>query len=222
MEKIEGISLLVSKYKEKDAIINILTRDGFVSILGRGVYNYKNKNFVFTTPYIYGQFEIYRGGIGGYKLKDAKVYQFYIENLNEYSILISCDSLSEILLKTKDGIDDYPSLYNIVLEFFENINEKNAFKKLTNALIKLTILLGIRISINDNNFFDYFDGIFVKEKNKHSIMIENDEKEYLRSIYSGDNCQSNVDFIKIITCISFLIENKFDIKINSIDMLNNY
>ena len=44
MENIKGIIISVSKYKDFDAIINILTENQIMPVLGRGIFKNENIN----------------------------------------------------------------------------------------------------------------------------------------------------------------------------------
>ncbi|MBO8428145.1 MAG: hypothetical protein IAC58_06360 [Firmicutes bacterium] len=160
MEIFYGISLLVSHYKDKDAIINVLTKDCLLTLNFRGGYNYKNKKIIFTKPYIIGNFEVYKGKVGGYKFKDCEVLE-YNDSINEsFNKLICADTLSEVILKTIDGIDLDEKFLNNTIDIFRKINtEKNEYLNLSNYLIYVIDKLGIyptldklkdELSLNNN------------------------------------------------------------------------
>ena len=41
MEQFVGLIISVNKYKDNNGVINILTENGIVSILGRGIYRWQ-------------------------------------------------------------------------------------------------------------------------------------------------------------------------------------
>ena len=48
MIEIEGILISCNQYKDNDGILNVLTPNGYVAILGRGIYKYNNPNCFFA------------------------------------------------------------------------------------------------------------------------------------------------------------------------------
>lgn len=222
MEKIDGISLLVSKYKDNDAIINILTNEGLISALGRGILNYKSKNFIFSSPFIYAEFELYRGNVGGNKLKTGKIFKIFNDYTNDYTILVSLNFLSEIILKTIDGIDNFSSLYLNTLHFLESLYIHNTFKELSIFVIKLTHLLGVDILIEGSKCFDYSSGKLTDNKTINSVNLNENEALFIEEVYDNKETKIVTNYLKIITMIAMFLQNQFDLKLNSIDLLNNY
>ena len=222
MEKIEGVSLLISKYKDNDAIINILTNNGLVSVLGRGILNYKSKNFIFSSPFTYAEYEIYRGNVGGNKLKTGKIYKIFNDSTNDYSKLLALNFFSEIILKTIDGIDEFSTLYKNTLNFLESINQNDIFKELAIFTIKLTHLLGIDILIIGSKYLDYTNGKLTNTKTENSFSLNENDVNFLKEVYNKNIPSFEANYLKIITIIALFLQNQFDIKLNSIDLLNNY
>ena len=64
MIEIEGILISCNQYKDNDGILNVLTPNGYVSILGRGIYKYNNLNCFFANSLLIGKFECYKGKVG--------------------------------------------------------------------------------------------------------------------------------------------------------------
>ena len=80
MQKIEGIILNISIYKNSDCVFNILTSENLLSVLGKGALNIKNKTNRLNNSFIYGEFDLYEGPTNGYKLRDCEVFEYLVRN----------------------------------------------------------------------------------------------------------------------------------------------
>ena len=224
MEQIEGIILSVSHYKDNDAILNILTADGMYVVLGRGIFNSKKPLRIFTTPFIRAYFEIYKGKVGGFKLKDAKVIRFYNEDYLNFNMLSSLNFLSELTLKTIDGIDNFGKLYSLLVNTLDAINKNFSLIYLTDYFLKLLKLLGLKILITDYNdqFFSPNEGRFIKDENDSTIYFNLDEIIYLDDISNDKNIEfttDEVDFKKILNTLTIFLANCTDVQLKSIEIL---
>lgn len=229
MEEIEGISLLISKYKDKDGILNILTKNGLYSVLGRGIFNFKSKIFSFSSPFLHAKFEIYKGNVGGYKLKSGTIISSFNDlKIYDYNKAIILDFLSEIILKAKDGIDDFEALFNMTLNLLRNLNKEDSFKILSYFLIKLSFLLGLEVLIKCDDsykeyYFDYKNGIICNTKTVSSFQISKNDLDFIKCSYiKSEYFELSANYLKIITSFSLLFETQFNFKINSLDLLTKY
>ncbi|MBR1581635.1 MAG: hypothetical protein IJ656_01245 [Bacilli bacterium] len=221
MEEIQGITILISKYKEKDAILNVLTRNGFYEILGRSIFDFKSKNFIFSKKFINCKYEIYKGGVGGYKLKDGTFLKEYV-NSNNYNSLIALDYIEEIINKTRDGIDSYSELYDLLENTLIDLNDKNIFEVLCYFTKKLTKLLGINLLVKETDSNKFYinikEGVISKFKSDDSLEISERELNF----FLNDEYITDFDAQKVLYYESMLIMDKFNIKLNSLQLLFYY
>ena len=150
MIEIEGILISCNQYKDNDGILNVLTPNGYVSILGRGIYKYNNLNCFFANSLLIGKFECYKGKAGGLKLRTVDV----IKNL-------TLDFYQYNSKKIKEN-NDYLSLYNELYDFLTTSTEESRFTDFLYFIYNLTIILGIKPSIEESfNYFDINNGKFI-------------------------------------------------------------
>ena len=86
MEQIHGITLLVSKFKDNDSILNVISEKGLYTILGKGILNYKSKNFIFSHAFIECENISEESSTSIYSLLDQAVH-LYTSQLQSMSII---------------------------------------------------------------------------------------------------------------------------------------
>ena len=120
--EIEGIVLRVVPYKEKDAMITVLSKDGLSSFLARGIFKIDSKNALLTNLYTKAIFELTESKNGYFSLKSGKILNSSSLFMNDLETLLSLDALGELLLKTSDQASAnliYPYVengYNLLIE----------------------------------------------------------------------------------------------------------
>ncbi len=228
METIRGFILLVSHYKDNDAILNILSKNGIYSYLGRGFYNLNSKNLILTESFIEGDFEIYKGKVGGYKIKACKIINYFSNYSKSYKKSILFNLISELTLKTYDGISDFNALYNLTIFVFKGINDTNIeFNYAILFIGKYFNLLGIKPLFDFSISYKYFnidDGVLTNtfEKDKNIIELSNEEEKIFKDTFSNENilndiiCESCA--INIFKIFGFFLESKTDLKLNSLEL----
>ena len=224
MEQIEGITLSVSHYKDKDAILNILTKNGVVVVLGRGIFDQKKPLRVFTSPFLHARFEVYKGKVGGFKLKDGQILKFYNENYLDFNLLGALDFISELTLKVIDGIDDYSSLYNYLKETLDKLSIKFDKAYLAKYFLIILRLLGLKIRTGslDEHLFNPANGSFTKEEDPDAIYFNFDEIIFIDSILNDKDVDydiENIDFDKILNILNIFLTNFTDVRLKSISIL---
>ena len=224
MEQIEGITLSVSHYKDKDAILNILTKNGVVVVLGRGIFDQKKPLRVFTSPFIHAKFEIYKGKVGGYKLKDGQILKFYNENYLDFNMLGALNFISELTLKVIDGIDDYLTLYESLENTLEELSSNFDKIHLTSYFLIILRLLGLQIRTGtlDEHLFNPAKGFFTSDEDSDATYFNFDEIIFIDSILNDkevDFDKNNIDFDKILEVLNIFLTNFTDVRLNSISLL---
>ena len=149
MEEINGIIISVTKYREKDAIINILTKDKVFTVQGRSSFSVTSKTFPLIKLFTKGTFELYKGNTANFKLKDGNVEEYYFNYFEDnYFGLVTSNFIEEITVKML--IDNEINKYNyILLEKFLDYYSKYSKNRYFLVLLYFAKLLKINgISIN--------------------------------------------------------------------------
>lgn len=109
----EGIVLRVTPYQEKDAIVNVLTEQGYVSFKARGVFAIDSKNAGLITLYNHASFDLAEGK-AGYTLKTGVIKHGYgaaFSDLIALSVLAMIGELTNrVLGENEDALIIYPYL----------------------------------------------------------------------------------------------------------------
>ncbi len=229
MEQFLGITLNVSHYKDNDAILNILTNNELISCLGRGIFKQGNKNLIFTESFIKAEFELYKGKVGGYKLKDGKIISHYENYSKSFKKCALFNLISEIILKTRDGVTFNANLFDLVDKTLEGINDsKIEFNYAIYFILKYLEYLGIKPLFEKDSIYHFFnldDGTFLNLVKENSNVVELNEIDLELFNLSYFDIDSFFQFkIKDEEALHFLnilnkfLNNKFDIKLNAIDL----
>ena len=174
MELINGIIISISKYKESDNIIKILTNNNIESVqVSKNVYIKENIN-----KFSGGEFRIYKGGQKYYKLSAFNQTFFLKNTYDDFNKLIIIDFLNELLsyLNEYKETIDFTGLYDFLLKEIKNIDskERNHFYECLVIYINILKILGmdprneeefillnkdvmLNENIDKNNFRKYFN-----------------------------------------------------------------
>lgn len=110
----KGIVLRNVPYKDKDAVITVITEGGIVSFYAKGVSSLKSKNAPALNLYTYSSFEINEGPQGGLSLKEAIIINSFPKIYTSLDNLSTMACLAELILKdltSEDAKKIYPYLY---------------------------------------------------------------------------------------------------------------
>lgn len=221
MTEIEGILISCSLYKENDAILNVLTKDGYVSILGRGLFKVDNKNHSLLNGFVIGKFDCYKGKVGGLKLRSYEAKNNLTLDYFDYESIVILDCLKELLFKIKEN-DDSLSLYNELYRFLTYSNKETRLKDFLYFLFNLLIILGIKPLIEDKfNYFDIDNGkfVYIPDPNTELELLSEEKIEAIINLENGQLLRLNNKEIKeLIVMILSFIDRQFSIALNCIDL----
>lgn len=218
MIEIEGILISCNQYKDNDGILNVLTPNGYVSILGRGIYKYNNPNCFFANSLLIGKFECYKGKVGGLKLRTVDVIKNLTLDFYQYNSIVVLDSLKEILFKIKEN-NDYLSLYNELYDFLTTSTEESRFTDFLYFIYNLTIILGIKPSIEESfNYFDINNGKFIYKCNvNEAYSLTEKEIEAINCLDNGLTIKLSKEESKnLLVLFLTFISQYFDLNLNCI------
>lgn len=146
---VEGVVLRKTDYRDADAILSVLSKDGKVSILARGINKIKSKNAYGCQLFTYSHFYLLDSqSKTGYRLKNLECIQSYRhirEDLLKQSIAFV---FIEILDKVElDEIDFKLEHLLFFLERLENTNDEYCLLALFLAMI--TNQIGLNPNVED-------------------------------------------------------------------------
>lgn len=118
--EIEGIVIRQVQYKEKDAMVSVLTKDGTVSFLARGILNPTSKNASSCLLFAYSNFTL-NSKQDKLTLTQAKLIKSYYHLYESLENMASIQLVSELIIKCLDEENGniYPYLKNM-LELLSN------------------------------------------------------------------------------------------------------
>ena len=229
-----GLILSSSKYKDYDCVINVLFEDGIKSILIRGAYRAKNKNLVFTNPFIYANLEIYEGKTKGYKLKCGTIIETFFDLSPKIDQIIFLNLMIEI--SNKFIIEGDSSAYlHLVVSVLKGIkHHKDVDRCVSYYLLSLIKILGLQFEMNhcircesteELSGISFLDGGAVCKNCLTDTDLALDKKEYftLKKISINSDFKDfkhlSIKFLKKLN-ISLLLylEDYFNVKINTLNL----
>lgn len=241
MQKIEGIILNISNYKNSDCVFNILTKDNLISTLGKGSLNIKNKTNRLNNPFVYGEFDLYEGPTNGYKLRDCKVYDYFSEKFISYEDHMIFNFLNELLFKIIINSSSYDGYLDIILDTLKQYgNSSNNYDLVVILFANLLKLNGLCLNTkscivcgdsNENNLtsIDFINGGTVCKhclNNSLDIMSSKELQIYKcifeTKISDSSKLKLNLDkkmFIKIIENLGLFLSSTLDIYLKSLVLL---
>ena len=233
----KGIIISSTKYKDYDAIINILFNDSFESVLIRGAYRKNNMNLFLTNKMVYADFELYQGKVNGLKLKSAQVIDSFSNLYNDYDHISIMMLINEIVRKCIIDIDT-EKVYNLLLKLLKGLNSgKDVNKSICYFLIQLTKIIGVELMLEgcvdcnskeNLHLLSFEHGGLLCDDHRNldvdSILLSAKEIAVIKELYIDD--YSHFDFLsdstikELIIGFIYLIEKSFGLDINSKELIN--
>lgn len=237
MTLVDGIIINVSKYKDNDAIFNILTKNGIVTALGRGSLKLSNKTNRYTRPFIYGQFDLYTGKIGGYKIRDCKIYTDFSSIFSGFEDLLILDFVLELTFKMLVENIFYDGFFELLLKFLSNYSSHNNYVLVCYYFAKMLSLNGSKLNLkecvecgSDSEIIgiDFSKGGIICKKHQNlnfSRISKEDFDLYYCLFYGGidDIIDQKIDknkFIQIIKNFYIMLVSFYGINLNSVKLLD--
>ena len=113
--EIEGIVIRQVQYKEKDAMVSVLTKDGTVSFLARGILNPTSKNASSCLLFAYSSFTLNSKG-DKLTLTQGKLIKSYYHLYESLEKMAAIQLVCELVIKCldEDNGNVYPYLKNML------------------------------------------------------------------------------------------------------------
>ncbi len=189
---VEGIVLKVIPYKEKDGLVTILTKDGLVSFLAKGIYKIDSKNSLFTNLYTKAVFELIESKNGYYSLKNGKIINLSSNFLDNLDKILTLNAIVELIIKTNDS-NNLNMLYPYLDNAYSLLVESEIDPLLFVAVIGVKYLKyngfdmkvdGCVICNQKNKLvsFDFSSGGFLCYRHFDSNKNTNQSSSYLKAI----------------------------------------
>jgi len=238
MELIQGILINYSKYRDNDCIFNVLTENSFISIIGIGAEKQTNKTNKFKKPFLYGEFDTYKGPTNGLKLRDCKVFNNYSQSFVTLEDSAILDFLSELTFKCliqTNEVEGYFDLLNSVLKEY-NTNSSTKYSLIIYYFAQIIKLNGIELNLNEciecsskTNIvgIDYINGGLVCSEH-NTQTTENISKDILDlwiKFFSSDISEIQIIqtdwnlFKSFISKLHLSLENNLNLSLKSIDFI---
>ena len=126
--EIEGIVIRQVQYKEKDAMISVLTKDGTVSFLARGILNPTSKNASSCLLFAYSNFTL-NSRQDKLTLTQGKLIKSYYHLYESLEKMAAIQLVCELIIKCLD--EDNGNIYPYLRNMLENLSEDYDSKTLT-------------------------------------------------------------------------------------------
>ena len=241
MQKIEGIILNISIYKNSDCVFNILTSENLLSVLGKGALNIKNKTNRLNNPFIYGEFDLYEGPTNGYKLRDCEVFEYFSEKFVTYEDHMIFNFLNELLFKIIINSSSYEGYFDVILETLKKYGQTaNNYDLIVILFANLLKINGLCLNtksciccgeLDSDNLvsIDFINGGTICKHcaNDSLDVVRPEELKIYKSIFETEISESsdlklNIDkkaFLKIIENLSIFLSSTLDVKLKSLILL---
>ena len=128
--EVEGIVIRLNQYKEKDAMVSVLTKDGMVSFLARGILNPSSKNASSCLLFAYSNFTL-NSKQDKLTLTQGKLIKSYYHLYESLESMASIQLVSELIIKCLD--EDNGRIYHYLLNMLDKLSSN--FDSITLSLI---------------------------------------------------------------------------------------
>lgn len=213
-KKIEGFLLKKVTYKDNDAILNVLTKDGVVTFKARGILKAKSKNASSCNYNILSEYNLTSTKEGNnFLLKNSSTIKMYYLPYESMLLMSSFLFISNIAYLVSESIN----IYDLSIECFDKLESKEEpinvlvyfLKEVCNKLGYTPYLKGCINCNSKNNLvtFSLKEGGFICKKCCLENQYEKYSKEYLNSLYHlyKDNSYENIDKTRAIRIFSYLV-----------------
>lgn len=199
---ITGIVLRINAYKEKDAMVLVLSENGTISFLARGVLSLTSKNASSVLLYAHSVFTLSNKG-NNFTLTQGKLISSFSSMYESLEKMSAISFLSEVIIKCLD--ENNGQLYPYLLKCLELIDKD--FDTLTLVCIVLANIIKLSgYSLN------YSSCVFCSD-NLHIASVSYSEGGFICSNHLRKNhCPQGEDYLK-----TFLYSFKV-----GVDKMNHY
>lgn len=196
IEKVEGIVLSTTDYKETSKILNVLTKEhGLIGIMSKGCKSLKSPNRVCSSTFTYGVFNIYYKKDKLSTLVSCDILDYFKNirtDIEKVSYLNYLCSLTKNVLKQEKN----DNIYNILISGIKKIEEGLNPLVITNIIeLKYLDYLGVPVNLDECvvcgsnkviNLSIYHGGYVCASCNQNANIVDPKTIKMLRMYYYVD------------------------------------
>lgn len=231
-EKVQGIVLKLTDYKEADKLASIFTLEqGIISAKFTGVKKEKAKLKAIAQPFVYAEFNLNSKGNLKQVINATLTDNFY-PILNDYNKTICAyivlDIINTILPQNKVENE----LFVLTLNTLKNIEQSNEFVATIDYILKFFNFSGEALEMPevDYVYFNKFNGEFEKNSTSNSVQIDKkiyailkeiNANKFLHSeiIENENNLNQDEKYKQILRLLHNIIFIKFNEEIKSFSFI---
>ena len=232
------IILSVTKYKEKDAIINAISETGYVSLTAKGILDPKCKNHELNNILSIVDVDFIDGDYKYPLIKRSKVLASPVDLNSDYYLMATLMLLSESTLHLLEESDHYKMYKSLEDAIFALKNGENHLKVALIYLSRIITVAGYQLEINhcvycgskeDIVSFSFAEGGFVCRKCASEDTQNDLSPKQLRLLRAAflvkeykipDNVFNKEDGIYLLNKYNEFISEGLGYNLNSIKLLN--
>lgn len=232
------ITLSITPYKEKDAIINAISEEGEISFLVNGALNIKSKNSALNNQLVIADIELKDGNFKYPVLKSSNIIETPLKVKNDYYYLSSLYLLTEA---TKELLqeDEKQRIFNSLIQAIINLKTaESPWAIVLSYLAKVLKESGYEFAVNNCVFcgakndivtFSFNDGGFVCRNCLEEEMERDLTKNQMLIIRAAFNVKDiseatfNIgkeDALVVLNKFMDFIKDSYGVTLKSIALLN--
>lgn len=188
-EKVQGIVLKLTDYKEADKLASIFTLEqGVITAKFTGVKKEKAKLKALAQPFVFAEFNLTSKGNLNQVINATLIDNFY-PILNEYNKTICAYIVLDIINTILPQKKVENELFVLTLNTLKNIEKQNEFVATIDYILKFFAFSGLEIVMPETDFvyFNKFTGEFEKTATQNSVQIDKKVYAILKEINSNSN-----------------------------------
>lgn len=238
MEIISGFVTKCSKYKDNDAILNIINESGEDALIIRGAYTKNSKYLKYAKTFYVANFETYRGNYAHKKLREVEVVEDYNLLFDSFDKIVYLQLIQEFFSKIYNK-EDSSIFYKLLTTSLNRIKETRKYDTYTFMFVSYALKIsgyGINTSdlmIDKNNSINLNalsiqEGklVFIESSNEGVVLLNHDEVLLINDVFNHKYLiternlkDKNIDYIKLIKAISDVYTFYSDNRIISTSLL---
>ncbi|MDY4849458.1 MAG: DNA repair protein RecO [Bacilli bacterium] len=231
------ITLSITQYKEKDAIVSAVSEDGFLTFLAKGVYDQKSANFVINNLLTVFDINLREGNYKYPILKSAKLLYSPIKKIDDICLLGSVSLILEMTNKLLED-EEKGQIYNDLSQLLNNFDDENdRYYRMLIYFAKILKISGYNFEVNccinchtKTNIFDFstFDGGFLCKdcfKSNNRSGLTHQQMFLLRDAFNAKDVNSisqyntSSDCLVLFNFFNLFINDNLGINLKSLSLL---
>ncbi len=233
----EAIILSITPYKEKDAIINALSKEEVFSFQAKGILSSSSKNIAINNPLTFADLEFVESKAGKKILKSSDIKFTPMELMGKAMEMTLIMILQEVVAKCLEN-DEKITIYNNLVSLLKNIKKsKYIYTSTLFFLFDVLKVSGYEFNVGgchicgskkDIAAFSFDDGGFICKNclgENHLLDLSGEQILEIRKIYLTSNLKdinfeiSKDDFIPIFKKTILFIQDCYGLKLKNTELL---